>query len=258
MCQLPRSSVDSRRGGLGDDLGARDCRRHARARGRHARLRPLGQPCGPRRRAVAARRPAAAARPVPRRRPRPQGRLPGRRLVPVPGGQGIASATDEAVYLVIADPQRRHRDRRSPRLAPRSRAPVRARRPRRRASARGLHDAHARPLRRARRRRLLAGLLPRPGERRLPLGPPGGRGAATHGRRHPLRRLRGRPARDQPLHAHAARERRTACTGTRPSAATGTSTARIPARASSETLRVSELFEGTPPTGERGLPLAPC
>ena len=113
--------------------------------------------------------------------PAAQGRLSGRRLVQRSGRRGRRKRDRSGRLLRHLGSQRRHRDRRPPRLAPHPGARARAQRARHPASARGLHDPHARPLRRTRRHRLLAGLLPRSQERRLPRGSSRGRSAPTIG-----------------------------------------------------------------------------
>jgi hypothetical protein len=94
--------VNSRRGRLGDHLRTRNRRRDACARGRHLRVRPLGEPRRARRGADPARAAPSAARPLAARGPAPEDRLRRREVARRARGQGAAEATDEAIYLGIA------------------------------------------------------------------------------------------------------------------------------------------------------------
>ncbi len=206
-CQLPASSVNSRRGRLGDDLRPRFRRRDARARRRDGRVRALGQPGGPRRRAVAPRRAAAAARPS--------------RIDDPPQKVGLRRTTSGS-YAPRRPGRRRARPTtpstsrsRSATSAPESPSSTAGTSCRRSSSARTMSPPPLEDFTTLTRDLYIApgdvgfwqGALRDPGSDDY-RKPARGRGPAADRRRHPLRRLRRRPARDQPLPALAARDRR--------------------------------------------------
>ena len=185
---------------LGDDLGARDRGRDAHPRRRDVRLGAVGEPRGPRGRAVAPRRSTPVVDAVTARRSSAEDQLRRPALAGRRRRRGRRRRDRPGRLPHDLDPQRRDRDRGAPRLALQSRAAPRRDRA---AAARGLHTLDPRPLRPARRRGVLAGDLSRIVLTGVRSSSAGDYRAGTGHRRRALRRPRGRPAGDHEVRAAA-------------------------------------------------------